>query len=159
MMADSPRKTLHGQRETSMGFLSDIKQRMATLRFQILGLVVVSVLVPSFLAGLLASNRISGILRQQAYRDIELETERMAEQILRWGEARAADIQDIALTSLLLQEEVKNLTGKTKENVTYISPAESGSSIFENVNFGSPLMIDDTQALTDMDGHTLKIHI
>ena len=63
------------QRKTGPVFFSPLGERLLTLRFQILGLVVVSVLIPSFLAGMLASNRINSILREQVYRDIELKTE------------------------------------------------------------------------------------
>jgi len=117
--------------------LSRVVERFKTLRFQILGIVVVSVLVPSFLAGWLASSRISDILRDQVFREIETKTERLAEQVLDWIDTRAADVQDFALTSILLQEEVRTLIGKAV-------PQKRADSI-SNVNRYLTYLLEDNQ--------------
>lgn len=58
-----------------------------------------------------------------------------------------------------LPELIKELTGAhvtgiTKENVTYIVPSESGQSLFEGINLGSPLMVESLQVL--IEGNTLN---
>jgi len=135
------------RKNTAAGFFSRVAGRMMTLRFQILGLVVVSVLVPSFFAGLLASNKINNILREQVYRDIELKTERLAERTLDWIETRADDVQDFALTSILLQEEVKVLTGEVNPEKRaqsasnlerYLSYLLEGNRFFDAITILAP---------------------
>lgn len=44
------------------------------------------------------------------------------------------------------------LKGKTRENVTYVEPAKAGETLFEGVNLGSPLMVDDYQTLIESEG-------
>ena len=126
--------TKNSQAETKNAFarsLSLAVERFGTLRFQVLGIVVVSVLVPSFLAGWLASSRISNILREQVFREIESKTERLAEQVFDWIDTRANDVQDFALTSLLLREEVRTLMGKTVPQ----KRAESASNVNRYISY------------------------
>ena len=146
MATPSQKKTLN-LKGTGRDILSRVAEGMSTLRFMILGLVVVSVLVPSFFSWLLASNRINNILRERVYRDIELKNQRIAERILDWIETRANDVQDFALTSLLLQEEVKNLSGPGKPGKddhsvsnleSYLSYLLEGSSFFDAMAILSP---------------------
>jgi diguanylate cyclase (GGDEF)-like protein len=151
-MKDPKGKTLSRVRDKVTGFLSTAGARFGTLRFQILGIVVVSVLVPSFLAGWLASSRISNILREQVLQEIESKTERLAEQVFEWIDARASDVQDFALTSLLLQEEVRALLGN--------SEPERRTQSTSNVNRYIAYLLEDNQhfdAITILapDGSTL----
>ncbi|MBN2720062.1 MAG: GGDEF domain-containing protein [Proteobacteria bacterium] len=146
MSAPSREKPL-GPKRRGGKILSRIAEGMSTLRFMILGLVVVSVLVPSFFSWLLASNRINNILRERVYRDIELKNQRIAEQVLDWIETRADDVQNFALTSLLLQEEVKNLSGpgahgedghSVSNLESYLSYLLEGSTFFDAMAILSP---------------------
>lgn len=114
-----------------------VAERVRTLRFQVLGIVVLSVLIPSFFAGWLASTRISDILRQQVFREIESRTERIAENIGAWIESRANDVQDFAQTSILLQDEVTTL-------IAEIDPEERAKSV-KNINRYLTYLLEDNQ--------------
>ena len=141
----NPMKNIHKDAKSALGrFLSLVVERFGTLRFQVMGIVVVSVLVPSFLAGWLASSRISNILREQVFREIESKTERLAEQVFDWIDTRANDVQDFALTSLLLREEVRTLMAKTNPQ----KQAESASNVSRYLSY---LLEDNT--------HLSLIHI
>ncbi|UCG39306.1 MAG: diguanylate cyclase [bacterium] len=126
--------------------------RVGTLRFQILGIVIASVLVPSFLGGWMASARIDGILKGQVFRDIETRNERLAEQVQFWLESRSKDARDFALTSILLREEVQRIRDaaapeRVKEAVgnvqRYLGYILEGSSSFDAITIlsseGRPL--------------------
>ena len=49
--------------------------RLNTFRFQILGIVIASVLIPSFIGGWFASSRINDLLKEQVYSEIESRTQ------------------------------------------------------------------------------------
>jgi diguanylate cyclase (GGDEF)-like protein len=146
---------LNELRELAERWLRRAAERFRTLRFQVLGIVVLSVLIPSFLAGWLASTRISDILRQQVFREIESKTEKIAESVSDWIDSRSSDIRDFALTSILLQEEVKALVGK-------MSPEEQTVSI-KNVKRYLTYLLEDNQhfdaiSIVSPDGSILAEH-
>jgi diguanylate cyclase (GGDEF)-like protein len=71
-----------------------------------------SVLIPSFLGGWFASNRINDILRNQVYSEIETRTQRLSEQLEDWLNNRSREIQAFT-DSYLLNEDLKKLHGRT----------------------------------------------
>jgi len=89
-----------------------IAEKFNTLRFQVLGIVIASVLIPSFLGGWFASNRIDSLLRNQVYSDIETRAQRLSEQLADWLSSRSGEVQAFTV-SYLLNEDLRNLQGQT----------------------------------------------
>ena len=89
-----------------------IAEIVNTLRFQILGIVIASVLIPSFMGGWFASNRINDLLRDQVYSEIESRTQRLSEQLDDWLKNRSREVQAFTV-SYLLNEDLKKLQGNT----------------------------------------------
>jgi len=85
-----------------------IASRIQTVRFQILGIVIASVLIPSFLGGWFASDRIHDLLRDQVYSEIEARTSRLAQQLGAWLNDRSKEVQAFTV-SYLLKDNLKTL--------------------------------------------------
>ncbi len=102
-----------------------IAEKFTTIRFQVLGIVISSVLVPSFFGGWFASNRINDLLEDQVYDQIEVRTERLSGQLNDWLRNRSSDVQAYTV-SYLLNEDLKKLQGNasaqekedSKKNIT-----------------------------------------
>lgn len=133
-----------------------------TLRFQVLGLVIASVLIPSFLGGWFASTRIDDLLRNQVYSEIETRTQRLSEKIEEWLNTRSREVQAFTV-SYLLNDDLKKLQGDisaeekdlSRRNIhSYLSYLLEGNEFFSGItilNSGmSPLIaqpLEDRQAL------------
>jgi diguanylate cyclase (GGDEF)-like protein len=131
---------------------SRISEKVSTFRFQVLGIVIASVLIPSFLGGWFASNRINDLLRDQVYSEIENRTLRLSEQLADWLKNRSSDVQAFTV-SYLLNEDLKKLQGKTsreekeesRKNIhSYLSYLLEGNEFFSGITIlnsdGSPLI-------------------
>ena len=129
-----------------------ISERVNTLRFQVLGIVIASVLIPSFLGGWFASNRINDLLSNQVYSEIETRTLRLSEQLDDWLKNRAGEVQAFTV-SYLLNEDLKKLQGKTsreekeesRKNIhSYLAYLLEGNNFFSGITIhnsdGSPLI-------------------
>ena len=129
-----------------------ISERVNTLRFQVLGIVIASVLIPSFLGGWFASNRINDLLSNQVYNEIETRTLRLSEQLDDWLKNRAGEVQAFTV-SYLLNEDLKKLQGKTsreereesRKNIhSYLAYLLEGNNFFSGITIhnsdGSPLI-------------------
>ena len=86
--SDQTRTVSRPQREKHLIF-----QKITTLRFQVLGIVITSVLIPSFLGGWFASSRINDLLQDQVYTEIETRTLRIKEQLGDWLKDRSSLLQ------------------------------------------------------------------
>ena len=122
-----------------------IAEKFATIRFQVLGIVIASVLIPSFLGGWFASNRINDLLEDQVYDQIEVRAERLSAQLNDWLKNRSSEVQAYTV-SYLLNEDLKKLQGNTsaqekedsKKNITsYLT------YLLEDNNFFSGIVIFD----------------
>ncbi len=89
-------------------------EKANTLRFQVLVIVIASVLIPSFLGGWFASNRINDLLRNQVYSEIETRTQRLSEKLEDWLNNRSHEIEAFTV-SYLLNEDLKKLHGRTSK--------------------------------------------
>jgi len=129
-----------------------IAKRFKTFRFQVLGIVVASVLIPSFLGGWFASNQIDDLLKQQVYTEIETRTQTLSNQLSDWIENRSRDVQAFTV-SYLLNEDLKILQGKTskeeknksRKNIySYLTYLLEGNESFSEIMIldsdGSPLI-------------------
>ena len=83
-----------------------------TIRFRVLGLVTVSVLIPSFLAGMLAVNYLDKIIEDQVYQNLTDTARRISLDISGWLSDRSSDVKAFT-SSYLLTEEVNQLLPKT----------------------------------------------
>ncbi|NOY86603.1 MAG: diguanylate cyclase [Deltaproteobacteria bacterium] len=79
-----------------------------TIRFRVLGLVTVSVLIPSFLAGMLAINYLDNIIEDQVYQNLSDTTHRTSLNISSWFADRSSDVRAFT-SSYLLTEEVDHI--------------------------------------------------
>ncbi len=129
-----------------------ITERVNTFRFQVLGIVIASVLIPSFLGGWFASNRINDLLSNQVYSEIETRTLRLSEQLDDWLNNRAGEVQAFTV-SYLLNEDLKKLQGTTsrvekeesRKNIhSYLAYLLEGNKFFSGITIhnsdGSPLI-------------------
>ncbi len=149
------------------GSSSERKNRIAaiasTLRFQVLGIVIASVLIPSFLGGWFASNRINDLLRNQVYGEIETKTQRLSEQLSDWLADRSGEVQAFTV-SYLLNEDLKKLQGKvskeekeksTKNIHSYLTYLLEGNNLFSGIAIlnsnGSPIITQPIEALQVFD--------
>ena len=136
--------------------LTEMRNRFAekikTLRFQVLGIVIASVLIPSFLGGWFASNRINNILRNQVYNEIETRTQRLSEQLEDWFNSRSREVQAFTV-SYLLKEDLKNLQEneskkekeKSRRNIhSYLAYLLEDNDFFSGITIlnidGSPII-------------------
>jgi len=131
---------------------SGFAEKVNTFRFQVLGIVIASVLIPSFLGGWFASNRINDLLRNQVYGEIETRTQRLSEQLDDWLNNRSREIQAFTV-SYLLNEDLKRLHGRTskgekeesRKNInSYLSYLLEDNDFFSGITIlnsdGSPLI-------------------
>ncbi|MDF1524848.1 MAG: sensor domain-containing diguanylate cyclase [bacterium] len=138
-----------------------VAKRVNTLRFQVLGIVIASVLIPSFLGGWFASSRINDLLRNQVYGQIETRTQRISEQLSDWMMIRSSEVQAFTV-SYLLNEDLKKLQGKTsreekedsRKNIqSYLAYLLEGNKLFSEIMIlnsdGSPLI---AQPVEDWQG-------
>ena len=125
----------------SAGRQNWIAKRVNTLRFQVLGIVIASVLIPSFLGGWFASSRINDLLRNQVYSEIEARTQRLSEQLSDWLMIRSSEVRAFTV-SYLLNEDLKNLQGKTsreekeesRKNIhSYLTYLLEGNKLFSEI--------------------------
>lgn len=141
-----------------------IPERVKTLRFQVLGIVIASVLIPSFLGGWFASNRINDLLRNQVYSEIEARTQRLSEQLSTWLKSRSHEVQAFTV-SYLLNEDLKKLQGKTsrqekgesRKNIhSYLTYLLEGNKYFSGITIlnsdGSPLIAQPLENWQELDG-------
>jgi diguanylate cyclase (GGDEF)-like protein len=91
-----------------------ITERAQTLRFRMLGIVVMSVLIPSFLGGWYASDQIRKTLETQVQADIAKRAEDAARQVGDKFNRLEQDVQAFA-SSFLLNEEVRNIQKSVKK--------------------------------------------
>jgi hypothetical protein len=118
----------------------------------VLGIVIASVLIPSFLGGWFASNRINNLLRNQVYSEIETRTQRLSEHLSDWLMNRSDEVQAFTV-SYLLNDDLKILQGKTsrerkeesRKNIhSYLAYLLEGNQFFSQIMIlnsdGSPLI-------------------
>jgi diguanylate cyclase (GGDEF)-like protein len=91
-----------------------ITERTQTLRFRLLGIVVLSVLIPSFLGGWYASGQIRKTLETQVQADIAKKAEEAARKVGDKFNRLEQDVQAFA-SSFLLNEEVRNIQKNLKK--------------------------------------------
>lgn len=112
------RKNTAGEKDVAVTQAFNMKawvmSKIKTLRFQVLAIVIASVLIPSFLAGWFSSNRISDILRNQVYSEIETKTQRLSEQLSGWLEDRSREVKAFTV-SYLLNEDLRTLQKKVSK--------------------------------------------
>ena len=124
-------KVIPGNRALSRQWIT---QRVNTFRFQVLGIVIASVLIPSFFGGWFASVRINDLLRNQVYSEIENRTNRLAEQLVDWLSDRSSEVHAFTV-SYLLNENLKTLQSK--------APAEEKEEARKNIHSYLTYLMED----------------
>jgi len=114
-------KVIPGSRSPDRQWMA---QRVHTFRFQVLGIVIASVLIPSFLGGWFAGNRINDLLRNQVYTEIENRTNRLAERLGDWLNDRSSEVHAFTV-SYLLNENLRTLQS--------MAPAEEKEEARKNI--------------------------
>ncbi len=75
-----------------------------TIRFRVLGLVVVSVLIPSVLAGMLAIRYLDNIIKDQVFQSLSGRAQGLSGNISRWLTDRTSDVNAFTSSYLLTEE-------------------------------------------------------
>lgn len=140
------------------------KGRFFTFRFQVLGIVIASVLIPSFLVGWFASDRIDILLRNQVYNEIEIRTQELSELLGDWLKSRSGEVQAFTV-SYLLNEDLKNLQGRistegreaSRRNIhSYLTYLLEGNGFFSGITIfnsdGSPLISEPRENQSVFEG-------
>jgi diguanylate cyclase (GGDEF)-like protein len=104
-----------GEPSTAARLWEEWKKRSATIRFRILGLVAFSVLMPSFVGGWLAISYLDSVIREQVYNDLDIKTERIADDVSSWLTDRTLDVRAFTSTHILV-EEVNRITSSLINN-------------------------------------------
>jgi diguanylate cyclase (GGDEF)-like protein len=86
-----------------------------TIRFRVLGLVVVSVLIPSILAGMLAIRYLDSIIKDQILQNLSGRAESLSGNISRWLTDRTSDVSAFTSSYLLTEEAEIILSGDANE--------------------------------------------
>ena len=140
-----------------------VTERLQTLRFQLLGIVILSVLIPSLLAGWYASVLIRNTLEDQVHADIDQRGEEAAREV---GDKFKKLDQDVTAfaSSFLLNEEVRNVQngvdkGSVQKSLTTVD--RYITYLLEDTNYFSGFAIlnaDGTTIASRLgDGETLPI--
>ncbi len=102
-----------------------------TIRFRVLGLVVVSVLIPSILAGMLAIRYLDTIIKDQVLQNLSGRAQGLSGNISRWLTDRTLDVSAFTSSYLLTEEAKIILFGDTNKDKS----AQSRSTVNKYMSY------------------------
>jgi HAMP domain-containing protein len=103
-MLDKEQNTKSKPVQVNPPFMMTFHRIGQTIRFRVLGLVVVSVLIPSILAGMLAIRYLDTIIKDQILQNLSGRAQSLSGNISRWLTDRTSDVSAFTSSYLLTEE-------------------------------------------------------
>lgn len=129
-------------------FLDAFKsEALKTIRVRVLGLVAMSILIPSLASGWLALKYLDETIKAQVLRDVSVHTERIGSLVSEWLNKRSMDVRAFS-ASYLLREEVGTLLEK--------GPAREVNRAHNAVKRYLSYLLEDNPLFTEFTIATVK---